>query len=81
MQTLKAYTDFSFSLLGDGDYHTPPVRVIVLTRYDGDKTVHGVVDGLRTDLHIKHVYENDRRRTDPRCVPISKRLLRNLESA
>jgi hypothetical protein len=82
VKTITAYTDYSFGHLGDVPYNTTPVRDIVLTRFDGNRTVYGVVEGgLFTSLDIKHVYQNERRRDDPRCIPISKRLLRNLEPA
>jgi hypothetical protein len=57
-ENVQAFTDQYFVELGDFGRDHPPMRPIVLTRYDGAKTLHGVIDGVVLKLPLKRVYSS-----------------------
>lgn len=54
---LEAYTDHYLPILGDWQ-KIPTMRKVRLTRYDGDKELRGVIDGVVVKLPRSRVYRN-----------------------
>ena len=61
MILIEAYTDYYSPILGDWKNEST-IRPVILTGFDGQKMLTGVVNGVTLDIPMSKVY-SDRNRT------------------
>jgi hypothetical protein len=67
---MKAYTDYPFVSLGDTAGQLAPVREIEVVKFDGNKYVKIIVDGVQEEIKYGYIYQTPGRFGDVKMVAV-----------